>query len=86
MSNTENTPIKIINNPIKHNKYSLLNILIVSQLANRQIGINKHVKTINNKLIPSTPNKKYDSEQDRLSLLLSVGKALPPSQFNDIKY
>jgi hypothetical protein len=52
------TPIKITSSPIKHNKYSLLIILIVSQLANKQIGISKVVNTTKNKLIPSIPKKK----------------------------
>jgi hypothetical protein len=45
-----------------------------SQLANKQIGINKVVKTTNNKLIPSTPNKKYNG------VSVSLIKPLPPDQ------
>lgn len=57
-SRTVNTPIKITSNAIKHRRYSFRKILIVSQLAKRQIGINKVVKIIKNKLIPSNPKKK----------------------------
>ena len=56
MSKTVNTPINNISNAKKHTKYAFVKCLTLSQLANKQIGINNVVNSINTSDIPSTPN------------------------------
>jgi hypothetical protein len=54
--------------------------LIESHEANIHIGIKKLVKTINNKLIPSIPNKKYELDPITFSVEI-YGNPFPPDQF-----
>jgi hypothetical protein len=55
--------------------------LIESHEAKIHIGIKKHVNTINNKLIPSNPNKKYELDPITFSVEIN-GNPFPPAQFN----